>query len=311
MEIVSGPSAGARLELTAGQTGLVGRASWAELSAPHDTTLAGQHFSVELAEVCRLKALSRQHAVFVNGIKVGVQVLRDGDEVKAGENTFKVRLEGIESTAAPPVLTPTPPPKPLRRPEPSAAPAAATVTRRAPRAKLPDLRGTLRATQPLFALIDAARDDRILGLLQESGDEHACLYEAPASMELAEVAPYLVCLPPRSAFLDLMVREGWGRRWGVFLTSHQSMAAVRKHFRHFLTVESEGEEYLFRFYDPGILRVFLPVCNAEEISQFFGPVETFFVEGADPAMLLKYQAAEKGVHEELVLLDVALQGAKG
>lgn len=311
VEIVSGPSAGARLELVPGQTGLVGRASWAQISAPKDTSLAGQHFSIEFGtDACRLKALSRQHAVFVNGIKVGVQLLQTGDEIVAGENTFKVRIEGgvpTPATAPPPPVAPRPvrPEAPLSTPAP---PSTYRVPRAKPAAKPPDLLETLRGAQPLFALVDAARDERIPALISESGEEHACLYEAPASEEHAEVAPYLVSLPPRSPLLELLLRRGWGRRWGVFLTSHESLAKVRKHFRHFLIVESEGEEYLFRFYDPGILRLFLPVCNGEETSQFFGPVETYLMEGADPAMLLKYQATLKGAHEDLVLLDVAARG---
>ena len=35
---------------------------------------------------------------------------------------------------------------------------------------------------------------------------------------------------------------------------------------------------IFRFYDPRVLRKFLPTCNADELQTFFGKVETFFAE---------------------------------
>ena len=53
-----------------------------------------------------------------------------------------------------------------------------------------------------------------------------------------------------------------------------------RHFRQFLRVRDEaGREFFFRFYDPRVLRVYLPTCNSEELRTFFGPVELFSMEG--------------------------------
>ena len=32
----------------------------------------------------------------------------------------------------------------------------------------------------------------------------------------------------------------------------------------------------FRFYDPRILRAFLPACTSDELRSFFGPVQRFY-----------------------------------
>lgn len=37
---------------------------------------------------------------------------------------------------------------------------------------------------------------------------------------------------------------------------------------------------LFRFYDPRVLRLYLPTCTSTELEQVFGPVGTFFTEDA-------------------------------
>ena len=60
-----------------------------------------------------------------------------------------------------------------------------------------------------------------------------------ATEALADVAPYLVRFRKDSGLLSRLVEEGWGRSWGVFFTSSQSMKNVRRHFRRFLLVEED------------------------------------------------------------------------
>jgi len=46
---------------------------------------------------------------------------------------------------------------------------------------------------------------------------------------------------------------------------------MRQHFRRFITVHDEsGKPLLFRYYDPRVLRTFLPTCNAKELAEIFG-----------------------------------------
>src|SRR5262249_39807517 len=109
--------------------------------------------------------------------------------------------------------------------------------------------------EPLFAILDAARDPRILALLVNSKEERPSLYEGAQGDRLAAVAAYLVQLPSASRFLDTLVQEGWGKSWGIYLTCNQPFKEVRKHFRRFLLVKTEeGKELYFRFYDPRVLR---------------------------------------------------------
>jgi len=58
------------------------------------------------------------------------------------------------------------------------------------------------------------------------------------------------------------------------------LRTLRDHFRDFHKVELPDQRIvIFRYYDPRVLRIFLPVCNQSELRQFFGPVQTFLVEG--------------------------------
>lgn len=150
---------------------------------------------------------------------------------------------------------------------------------------------TLRAeSEPLFAILDSARDRRVRQFLLQAGEEHESLYEGVADAELTEVAPYLVRLPRGTDLLELLVRVGWGRSWGVFLTSSVSFKETRRHLRKFLKVEDEGtkEQLYFRFYDPRVLRVFLPACSPEQRAELAGPLGRFFVEG-EAGELLRFE----------------------
>ena len=161
---------------------------------------------------------------------------------------------------------------------------------------------------PLFALLDAARDPKVLGLLMQHNEECQSLYAGVKGITLAAYAPYLVQFSLTTELLEDLVGEGWGKSWGIYLTSNKSFDEVRKHFRHFLMVKLEDDqEAYFRFYDPRVLRVFLPTCTAEELKEFFGPVGCYLVEGGQSERLLKFSPGEKGrLCEEIQISPVEL-----
>ena len=74
----------------------------------------------------------------------------------------------------------------------------------------------------VFAILDSARDEAVLELLESSGGTYASLYEGPGAQELAPAAPYLLELPEGSDLLESVVLEGWGRSWGTFLKCQRS-----------------------------------------------------------------------------------------
>jgi hypothetical protein len=163
----------------------------------------------------------------------------------------------------------------------------------------------LRAREgPLYAILDAARDPLVLARLSGCGEEHQSLYEGPKAARNADVAPYLVALPPGTPFLETLARDGWGQSWGVYLTCGRPFREVRKQLRRSLTVETEGgKKLLFRFYDPRVLRVFLPTCTPEESAEFFGPIEAFLVEGESPTTLLAFTRDRPAEPTEFRLSD--------
>jgi hypothetical protein len=143
--------------------------------------------------------------------------------------------------------------------------------------------------QPLFGILDAARDPMIFKLLLDSNEGHQSLHQGLASGIPLNFAPYIVQLSPHSKLLGPLVQKGWGKSWGVYLTAQTTIDNLRRHLRSLLVVRTDGgEELYFRFYDPRVLRVFLPTCTADELSSFFGPIQTYLVEDDDTGGLLRF-----------------------
>lgn len=142
---------------------------------------------------------------------------------------------------------------------------------------------------PAYAILDGARDPRIFDMAVTGGAPYECLYAGNLPYELAEVAPYLVRLRSDDPLTGELLDACWGDSWGVFLHSRAPLETLRRHFRRFLRVQTEdGRKLVFRYYDPRVLRVYLPTCTETELDTFFGPVDRFLVEDDDGAQLNVY-----------------------
>jgi len=145
-----------------------------------------------------------------------------------------------------------------------------------------------------YAVLDAARDERIYPALTQADTESLCLYLGDKAEELAAVAPYLLSLTKEDPFTQWLMNYGWGRSWGIFVRSSASLKELHRHFRKFLMVYDEkGTPLYFRYYDPRVLRVYLPTCNESELRTVFGPVDHYFVEGREENQLIEFTWTEK------------------
>lgn len=151
----------------------------------------------------------------------------------------------------------------------------------------PDQQG---GKQHTYAVLDGASVPDLLGhLYDDPRPEFVCLYRGDLKPDIAEVAPYLVKLNAKSSFTDWILTEAWGNHWGIFAISPADMTAMRKHFRTFLFVKNpEGKQVYFRYYDPRVLRIYLPACNAREVEFVFGPATSYLLEGDNQAILQRY-----------------------
>ncbi len=143
----------------------------------------------------------------------------------------------------------------------------------------------------LYALADAAREATAPHRARRAGLACESLFSGELGEMVASVAPHLIAVEPGGPFFAWWCGE-WGRSIGVLLESSAPPAEVRKHFRTLTIVrDPQRRRHFFRFYDPRVLRTFLPVCEPAELQRCFGPVRSFFCEGPGPASLLHYRLA--------------------
>jgi hypothetical protein len=136
-----------------------------------------------------------------------------------------------------------------------------------------------------YIILDAARMDIEIIKAQELNPDFESLYNGSKYIEkrnLFYVAPFLFSFLINVEFRNWYFEKGWGDSWGVIVYSVMDLKSLVKHFRHFLMVKREdGEQLYFRFYDPRVLRVFLPTCDERQLNDFFGPVDYFICEDED------------------------------
>jgi len=160
----------------------------------------------------------------------------------------------------------------------------------------------------VFAVLDGASIPELRDRLYTCEPDHWCLYRGKLEPDMAEVAPYLVALRKRQdAFTKWLLTEGWGNHWGIFAVSSVDLRKLRQHFRRFLMVQDpEGKSVYFRYYDPRVLRIYLPTCNAEDVGVLFGPVAWYAFEAEDPATLVRCRPADGDVQREEINLTEGL-----
>ncbi|MBI3683003.1 MAG: DUF4123 domain-containing protein [Acidobacteria bacterium] len=284
LEIVSGGEGS--FELKPGEFYRVGSSpAVANIVLEQSPDLSAVHFVIECdASGATLRDLNTRAGTLVNGKQVAFARLADGDRISVGATALAVHVEG-----------------PAAAKSAAAGPAEDSPEARRAQRLLAILR---KPGEPLYAILDAARDPDLLPALAESGEDSRPLLEGEDAQELMAFAPYLVFLNQDSDLAPVLARKGWGQSWGIYFTSTAEFMDLHRHLRYFLIAEEEeGKTLFFRYYDPRILRLFLPTCTAPELNQFFGPIQRFFVENEQPESMLHFAREGHGLRRDVVALE--------
>ncbi|MGH9665191.1 MAG: FHA domain-containing protein [Bryobacteraceae bacterium] len=311
VEILSGLHTGRKLEVFPGRQIRFGRTGKSDLALTDDSYLSSVHFGLESdGEKCVLYDLGSSNGTFLNGTRVSQATLQHGDSISAGQTNFLMHLYSdadSELPAAPPATQSAPFVR-VVLPEP----AAKTATIDIHGDPLPlsvahqRLARLLRAEErPLYALLDTARDRAISALLDSSGAPVLPVLE-PGADGPAGFAPCLICLQDHSRLLEDLIRVGWSRHWGVYLTAMVPVERIREHLIRFLRLHTEdGEIFCLRVPDPRILRVLLATSTPREAEQLFGPVASYMMEGPDPNTVLRFEPTPLGTRQSSEALAAA------
>ena len=300
LKIVNGPRAGERVTLTVGAPVIVGRSATATIRI--DTPgLSRQHFELEWdGHACLLRDLNSRNGVMVNGERVTEAVLRPGDVIDAAETRYTLEIsaakrrlvEADEETASYARVSSDGPSEQVLEAEPDTlhVPLAVfehvtpTMTTADPPAlaENPLLAALVRVCASgdghVYALVDGAQAFELAFAARLMGSHLYTLFSGARAADLAHVGPCLLDLQQREAFLEKWV-AACGTNAGVLVQTRVDLPDLYAHLRKIFTVTDEhGQEYFFRYYDPRVLRAFLPTCTDAELREFFGPVQRWIAE---------------------------------
>jgi hypothetical protein len=156
----------------------------------------------------------------------------------------------------------------------------------------------------LYCVLDGAAVPDLPIKLYESELPSFCLFRGDLAPDVEHLAPYLVGLLPGHEFTDWVLEESFGKNWGIFAQCRHSIGEMRRHFRSIVSVHDEkGNPLIFRFYDPRVLRKFIPTCKIDEALTLFGKVDAFFVEDENNEVLFRYEIAKNAIKKTEIALD--------
>ncbi len=148
----------------------------------------------------------------------------------------------------------------------------------------------------LYAIVDSARDRKLARAAW--GDFNLSrwwLFDSTADSSMSAVAPYLVALPcpseypfDGSGYFD-MLAERVGTSSFILIITTANSRDIWEHLRDlFLLRDEDGRSYFFRFYDPRVLRTFLPTCTPSQVDEFFGPITSVLADSREGVGLAAY-----------------------
>lgn len=158
-----------------------------------------------------------------------------------------------------------------------------------------------------YCILDGAAIPDLPKRLYQLDPPNFPLLRGELTPDMVHVAPYVAIMMPNEKFTAWVVENSFGKNWGIYAHSRYSIYEMRRHFRSMISVhDEEGIPMIFRFYDPRVMRKFLPTCDAEQLKVFFGNVDTYFVEAEEGEILLAYS----NNHGELVTKEIDLADRK-
>jgi Domain of unknown function (DUF4123) len=166
--------------------------------------------------------------------------------------------------------------------------------------------------ESLYGIVDSARD---LDLAFEAKclyhQEILSLFQGDAAEAVADVAPYLLMIDPSGGYLENWANHK-GKSAGILLTTSADRNNLYAHLRQIFVVEDEEhQQFFFRYYDPRVLRNFLPTCTPEQLAEFFGPVRVWVSESAEGDGYLAYTRGAEGQLKQDRIANHAMRNGLG
>lgn len=143
--------------------------------------------------------------------------------------------------------------------------------------RLPDLMGQ----GELFILIDGAKVRDLPAHIYNAELSPVCdaLYRGTELAPLSEVSPWLVKAKPDDAVAKMCFVDWAHQGAAIALFSDEGFDELIEHLRSLLMASiSGGDDFIFRFYDPEILRCLLLIDDKDDAARLMGPCKAIALQ---------------------------------
>lgn len=158
----------------------------------------------------------------------------------------------------------------------------------------------------IYAILDAASIPHLLKKIYSKLHKFKCLYPGDQSFALSDVAPYIVPLELNSDFTKWLINEGWGNHWGIYVAvekGQSNLKTMTEHFRKFMVIQNpENKSVYFRFYDPRVLRDYLPVFDPDQCDTMYGSIIAYYAVEDENSNILHFKYGNQGLKVEKIEL---------
>lgn len=148
-----------------------------------------------------------------------------------------------------------------------------------------------------YAIVDASRQPMVIpAALDAFASSVRCLFSGSALREFGDNAAWVVEIDSTEGTLRWLLEQGFNKRWAIFANSLLEIEPFVRHLKKFTVAEGDGgRTFFFRFYDPHVLRQYLPAFDERQVRLFFREIEdVFFEDTSGRHRLLKYNLADDG-----------------
>ena len=324
LEVLEGPLTGRRIEVYPGHSVSFGRTVKADIAVPGDGYMSGRHFAVENSgDTLFVHDLGSSNGTFVNGNRVERGPAVAQDLIAAGSSKFRLHIEEEDPAAAAGLLSrtstmPRNSPQSFDQTQVSDPMLSFAATRvinptmvetpqrwagfSQPQAIMLD--ALYAAQDNVYVYLNALREQLIQAFVEASGEQFLPLSQTLVAGRVM-TSTYLVALPRQSRLHNVLMKEGWGKLWGVYCSSPAPIDQVAAHLRSFATVQSSGGVPLsLPLADPQFMLVFLGSLSPAEGIAMFGPVRHYFLETEGGEALFRCSPGLQGVSIETLNLKV-------
>jgi hypothetical protein len=164
----------------------------------------------------------------------------------------------------------------------------------------------------LYAVLDAAVLDGLLVPLSELDRRQSfCLLRGEIPPDVAHVAPYLCCLKEDAALVEWLEAR-LGLAWGYVLESGLPPHQLHLHLRRFTETRGpQGEAWLFRFWDPRVLRTMPDILEGEQAQSFMRDITCLYLMTPGATEIVEWDTTAAALRLSGIAPMDEAPGAKG